>query len=64
MQKVIRVLFNRVTLVTLAILVQIAILAVIIWRFSNYFVVFDVFFQVRKFECSVLFVTENTLRKG
>jgi len=41
MQRIIRVLFNRVSLVAMAILVQIFTLAVIIWRFSNYFVIFD-----------------------
>lgn len=35
-------LFNRVVLVSLSILVQLATIIIIVWRFSNYFVLFDV----------------------
>lgn len=46
MQSIKSILFNRLVLVTLAILVQLLTVVVIIWRFSNYFVVFDVIFSV------------------
>jgi len=41
MQRLTRVLFNRVSLVIMAILVQMAIFVVMIWNFSSYFVIFD-----------------------
>jgi len=40
MQKLIRLLFNRVVLVGAAILIQALALIIVIWRFSNYFVYF------------------------
>lgn len=40
MQRLISLLFSRVILVTLAILIQIFAMALVIWRFSNYFVHF------------------------
>ena len=40
MQKLIRTLFSRVVLVGAAILIQVFALALVIWRFSNYFVYF------------------------
>lgn len=46
MQRVLRLLFNRVTLVTLALLVQIFTFVLIIWRFSRYFVLFDAIFTL------------------
>lgn len=46
MQRVIRLMFNRVTLVTLAILLQILSFILIIWKFSSYFVLFDAIFML------------------
>lgn len=46
MQKIISFLFKRVTLVSLAILAQIFTLAIITWRFSNYFLLFDTIFMI------------------
>lgn len=46
MNRVIRLLFNRVTLVTLAILLQLLTFALIIWKFSSYFVLFDAVFMI------------------
>ncbi|MFA9422437.1 MAG: cardiolipin synthase [Sedimentibacter sp.] len=44
MQKIISLFYNRVFLVGVAFLFQISTLGIIIWRFSNYFVIFDVIF--------------------
>lgn len=46
MQRIRNMLFNRVVLVALSILVQLSTLIIIIWKFSNYFVLFDVVFTV------------------
>ncbi len=46
MQKIISLFYNRVFLVAIAFLFQILTLGIIIWRFSNYFVIFDVVFTV------------------
>lgn len=46
MQRIRNILFNRVVLVTLSILGQIATLIIIIWKFSNYFVLFDGVFTI------------------
>ena len=46
MGKIISFLVRRATLVTLALLAQIITLALMIWRFSNYFVIFDIIFMV------------------
>lgn len=42
MQKLIRILFSRVVLVSAAILIQALALAIVIWKFLNYFVYFYV----------------------
>ena len=46
MQKIKNIFFNRVVFVILAILIQLFAVIVMIWRFSNYFVIFDVVFAV------------------
>ena len=46
MEKIISFLFRRVTLVSLAILAQIITLSLTVWRFSQYFLVFDLIFMV------------------
>ncbi|MDD4089092.1 MAG: cardiolipin synthase [Tissierellia bacterium] len=46
MEKFISFLLSRVTLVTLALLAQIITLALMVWRFSNYFLVFDIIFML------------------
>lgn len=46
MEKIISFLMSRVTLVTLALLAQIITMALMIWRFSNYFLIFDIIFMV------------------
>ena len=46
MQKIKNILFNRVVFVILAILIQLFAVIVMIWRFSNYLVIFDVVFTV------------------
>lgn len=46
MQKLISLFYNRVFLVAVAFIFQILTLGVIIWKFSNYFVIFDVIFTV------------------
>jgi cardiolipin synthase len=46
MEKIISFLLSRVTLVTLALLAQIITLALMIYRFSNYFLIFDIIFMV------------------
>jgi cardiolipin synthase len=46
MQSIKNILFNRVVLISLSILVQLLTIVIIIWRFSNYFVVFDVIFTI------------------
>ncbi len=46
MDKIISFLFRRVTLVSLAILAQIITLSLMVWRFSNYFYVFDIAFMI------------------
>lgn len=46
MEKVISFLFRRVTLVSLAILAQIITLSLTIWRFSKYFLIFDLIFMI------------------
>jgi cardiolipin synthase len=46
MGKIISFLVSRATLVTLALLAQIITLALMIWRFSNYFLIFDIIFMV------------------
>ncbi|MBP7279138.1 MAG: PLDc_N domain-containing protein, partial [Sedimentibacter sp.] len=46
MEKIISFFVSRATLVTLALLAQIITLALMIWRFSNYFVIFDIIFMV------------------
>ena len=44
MHKIISLFYNRVFLVSVAFLFQILTLGIIIWRFSSYFVIFDVIF--------------------
>ena len=46
MEKIISFLLSRVTLVSLALIAQIITLALMVWRFSNYFLVFDIIFMV------------------
>lgn len=46
MEKVISFLFRRVTLISLAILAQIITLALMVWRFSNYFFILDMVFMI------------------
>lgn len=46
MQSIKNLLFNRVVLVALSILIQLTTIIIIIWRFSNYFVLFDVIFTI------------------
>lgn len=46
MRKFISFLFSRVTLVSLAILAQIFTLGLMVWRFSKYFLIFDIIFMV------------------
>ncbi len=46
MQNIKNILFNRLVLLTLSILAQLLSIIIIIWRFSNYFVIFDVIFTV------------------
>ena len=46
MEKVISFLFRRFTLVSLAILAQIIILALMILKFSKYFFLLDIFFMI------------------
>ncbi|MGD9569373.1 MAG: cardiolipin synthase [Sedimentibacter sp.] len=46
MQRIKNILLNRFVIVALSILVQLLTIAIIIWRFSNYFVIFDVIFTV------------------
>lgn len=46
MQSIKNILFNRLVLVTLSILTQLLTIIIIIWRFSNYFFIFDVIFTV------------------
>jgi cardiolipin synthase len=46
MQKTVSIFYNRVFLVSVAFLFQILILGIIIWRFSKYFVIFDVIFTI------------------
>ena len=46
MEKIISFLMSRVTQVTLALLAQIITMALMIWRFSNYFLIFDIIFMV------------------
>ncbi len=46
MQSIKNILFDRVVIVVLSILVQLLTIITVIWRFSNYFVLFDVIFTV------------------
>ncbi len=46
MGKIISFLLSRVTLVSLAIIAQIVTLALMVWRFTNYFVLFDTILMV------------------
>ena len=45
MEKIISFLLSRVTLVSLALLAQIITLALMVWRFSKYFLIFDITFM-------------------
>lgn len=46
MQRIKNIFFNRLALVTLSILVQLVTFIIIIWRFSNYLVIFNMIFSV------------------
>lgn len=46
MEKIISFLLKRVTLVSLAIIAQIVTLAIMVWKFSSYFLLFDIIFMV------------------
>lgn len=46
MEKLLSFLLSRVALVTLAILAQLLTLGLILWRFSRYFLLFDIIFMV------------------
>ncbi|HOK49945.1 MAG TPA: cardiolipin synthase [Sedimentibacter sp.] len=46
MEKFISFLVSRATLVSLALLAQIVTLALMVWRFSSYFFIFDIIFMV------------------
>ena len=46
MEKVIGFLFRRFTLVSLAIIAQIITLGLMLWRFSQYFLIFDLIFTI------------------
>lgn len=46
MYRIINILFNRITFVSISILLQLFTFIIIIWRFSRYFVLFDIIFTI------------------